>query len=708
MFFRKNQKKKIKKALNDSSLQKALNKASAQHFKKYSHTQSEIPWKEYKEKATAIREACVKKLPQLIQKFTEEAKKAGAHVTVVSSPEEALETVEQIARAKKAKLIVKSKSMVSEEIQLNSFIEKKGIKIVETDLGEWIIQLAGEKPSHITAPALHKTKEEVAELLSQHLGKKITADPKEIVNVAREEMRKYFLKADIGISGANLAVAESGTLVIISNEGNARLVTTLPPVHIALITTEKFVETLEQAITLTKALIPASSGMKVTSYVSFITGPSRTTDIEKELIMGVHGPQELHIIILDNGRFNISKDKDLDKILYCLKCGGCMLICPVFKALGGHVYGGPVYPGGIGVLLTAMTRSFEESSSLLDFCADCKKCEEFCPVGIPTGDLIQKLKTKRMPRLWEKALSFFFREKAFAERATQVLSFFQKPFQKNRDLIQIPFFFGNRKSFPVIKPKKGIREEKKNGEKIFLFQGCLVKYFFPEIRESVLRSLSRMGYQVVVPSDQACCGAPSLHLGHEKDVHKLVLRNLKAFEHENPDYILTVCPTGNSLLKKLYPEIEPKSSFWTNKIFDYTEFMVKKGLFPEAEKAAHREKVYYHYPCHYINALKLKDEPKKMLEALACDIKEEEEPYACCGFCGVFSVKNPEISSRLWEEKKKKIIKSEPDLIATDCPGCLFQLKTGLKEEIPPSQIMHSAELYDRATKQALKKHKRK
>jgi iron-sulfur cluster protein len=707
VFPRRKQKKKIKKALNDSNLQKALKKASAQHFKKYNRTQSEILWGEYKKKARAIREACVKKLPQLIQKFTEEAEKAGARVTIVSTPEEALATMEHIARTKKAKLIVKSKSMVSEEIQLNSFFEKKGIRIVETDLGEWIIQLAEEKPSHITAPALHKTKEEVAELLSQHLGRKVSAEPKEIVKIAREEMRKYFVKADIGISGANLAVAESGTLVIISNEGNARLVTTLPPVHIALITTEKFVETLEQAITLTKALIPASSGMKVTSYISFITRPSRTTDMEKELVMGVHGPQELHIIILDNGRFNISKDKNLNKILYCLKCGGCMLICPVFKALGGHVYGGPVYPGGIGVLLTAITRSFEESSALLDFCADCKKCEEFCPVGIPTGDLIQKLKTKRIPKLWEKTLSFFFREKAFADSATQILSLFQKPFQKNSDFINLPFSLGKRKSFPVIKSIKHMRDEKKNGEKIFLFQGCMVKYFFPEIRESVISSLSRIGFQVVAPPDQACCGAPSLHLGNEKDVQKLAMHNLKAFEKENPDYILTVCPTGNSLLKKLYPEIEPKSSLWTDKIFDYTEFMVKKGLFPETQKTVNTEKVYYHYPCHYLNALKLKDEPKKMLKALAFDLKEEEEPYACCGFCGIFSVKNPEISSRMWEEKKKKIIKSGSELVATDCPGCLFQLKTGLKEEIPPFKIFHTAELYDRVAKQTSKKRNR-
>ncbi len=706
MFPRRKQKKKVKKALDDPNLQKALEKASIQHFEKYSHTKEEIPWEEYKEKARAVREECIKRLPQLIQKFTEEAQKAGSFVYKVSTPQEALSQMEEIARQHKAKLIVKAKSMVSEEIDLNSYFEKKGYRIVETDLGEWIIQLAREKPSHITAPALHKTKEEVAELLSQHLGKKVPPDPKEIVKLAREEMRKHFFAADIGISGANLAVAESGTLVIISNEGNARLATSLPPVHIALVTTEKFVETLEQAITLIKVLIPASSGLKLTSYLSFITGPSRTTDIEKELVTGVHGPQELHVIILDNGRLKVSNDEDLNKILYCLKCGGCMLICPVFKALGGHVYGGPVYPGGIGILLTAVTRSFKESSFLLDFCADCKKCEEFCPVGIPTGELIQKLKKKKIPKPWEKTLSFFFRERLFAEKVTKVLSLLQKPFQKEGYLISLPFAWGKGKYFPVIKHPKRKKEEMKSGEKVYLFQGCLVKFFFPEIRDSVISSLSRSGFHVVCPPDQACCGAPSFHLGNDKDVQKLALKNIKSFEIENPDYILTVCPTGHSLLKNLYPQIEPKSSLWGDKVFDYTEFMVKKGLLPKRKKPSSLKTLYYHYPCHYLNALKLKNEPIKMLESLAFDVKEEEEPYTCCGFCGVFSVKNPEISAHLWEKKKKKILKSGAEYIATDCPGCLLQLKANLKGKRHTFKIFHTAELYDRATKPPAKKQK--
>jgi len=507
VFPRRKKKRKIKKALQDSNLQKALEKASSRHFEKFNTTKNDIPWEKYKEKAKAIREECVKHLPQLIQKFTEEATKAGAHVYQASTPKEALSLIEKIARQKKAKLIVKSKSMVSEEIQLNSFFEKKGYKIIETDLGEWIIQLAKEKPSHITAPALHKTKEEVAELLSRYIGKNVPPEPKEIVKLAREEMRKYFIDADIGISGANLAVAESGTLIIISNEGNARLVTSLPPVHIALVTTEKFVETLEQAITLTKALILASSGLKMTSYISFITGPSRTTDIEKELVLGVHGPQELHIIILDNGRLRISQDKDLDKILYCLKCGGCMLVCPVFQSLGGHVYGGPVYPGGIGILLTSIIESFKDPSSLIDFCADCKKCEEFCPVGIPTGDLLLKLKCDRGPKYFERVLSSFFRKKSLAERAVKILSILQKTWNKDRYLKVFPFAWAKGKSFPAINLKRSRPPEERNGAKVYLLKRCMAKFFFPEIRESTLRSLSHSFFTLQPsPSDEKKLG----------------------------------------------------------------------------------------------------------------------------------------------------------------------------------------------------------
>ena len=694
MPFGRSKTKEARRALRNKNLQNALRKAGTSHFLKFEKTREETPWAAIKEKARAIREECVPKLGALIEKFSEEATKAGAQVYKTATPGEALAVIEKILRQKEARLIVKSKSMVSEEIGLNRFLEEKGFKVVETDLGEWIVQLARERPSHITAPALHKTKEEVAELLSKHLGRPVPPDIKEMVKIARQELRQFFIEADAGISGANLAVAESGTLVLVSNEGNARLVTSLPPVHIALITAEKFVETLEQATTLIKALITGSAGLKMTSYVSFITGPSKTTDIEKEQVTGVHGPEEVHIVILDNGRLDISLDKDFQEILYCLKCGGCLLQCPVFQAVGGHVFSGQVYPGGIGLLLTAATRSPKDVDKLLDFCTDCKKCEDFCPVGIPTSEILLKLKNWKGPTPGERILSGIFRRKALADAGSKALAVLQKIWQKDGRLRKLPFAWAKGRHFPVLNPKKSVPGPMdRGGEKIYLFQGCLVKYFFPEIRESVVRVLTRFGFDAVCPDDQACCGAPSYHLGDAKDVRKLMKANVKSFEKEMPDAILTVCPTGNSILKKLYPELDGAAKKWASRVHDFSEFMVKRAFLSKERKKGEQGEVFYHYPCHYLNDLKLKDEPVKLLESLGYDPKVEREPYACCGFCGVFSFKNPEIAAKLWQDKKQKIEESGQAVVATDCPGCIFQLKTGLSDLEKKYSVVHTAEL---------------
>jgi iron-sulfur cluster protein len=697
LFRRTRQKKQVKKALSDETLQTALQRASTQHFQKFDTTAKDVPWNQIKKRAQEIREECIRRLPELIQQFTEEAQKVGTRVCRAATPDEALSAIESILKEKKAKNIVKSKSMVSEEIDLNPFLEKKGYRVIETDLGEWIIQLAGERPSHITAPALHKTKEEVAKLLSERLQMDVPPDPKEIVKLARKHLRKEFIQADVGISGANLAVAESGTLVIVSNEGNARLVTSLPPVHIAVITAEKFVETLEQATSLVKALVLASSGLKLTAYVSYITGTSRTTDIEKTLVTGVHGPEELHVIILDNGRLEASKDPDFDKILSCLKCGGCMLVCPVFGSLGGHIYGGPVYPGGVGLLLTALTHSTKKSAEGWDFCSDCKKCEEFCPVGLPTGELLLKLKGKKGPKIWERAVSTILRNRNLSDPSIKLLSILQKPWVKDGSLKNLPFSWARGKVLPALKLEKHPeREENGEGKTVYFFEGCLASLFFPGIREAVFSSLSALGYHVVSPDDRVCCGAPSLHLGHEKDAKKLAKKNLASFMRANPDIILTICPTGNAMLTKTYPRLFNDSGIWAGKTYDFTEFVVKKGLIPDGLKAQQRRDVFYHYPCHYVNELGLREEPLILLRAIGYNPVVEQEPYSCCGFSGIFSFKNPELSDHLWKKKEKTIKKLGKTLIATDCPGCLFQFKSCLGKESDSYEIFHTSELFAR------------
>jgi len=692
-------KHRINSALKNKNLQLALERAASHHWRQYEKLASSLPLEELRARARSIREECLSRLPELISEFMTRATEAGARLHLASSTEEALKQIEAIIDQRQARLVIKAKSMVSEEIGLNEFLVRKGIRVVETDLGEWIIQLAKERPSHITAPALHKTREEIASLLSKHLGRSIPADPREITRAAREYMRPLFFQADIGISGANLAIAESGTLVIISNEGNARLVTSLPPVHIAIITVEKIVATMEQAITLIKALIASASGKRLTSYVSFITGPSSTTDIEKEMVIGAHGPEELHIILLDNGRLALAESEKYRDILACLKCGGCMLVCPVFQSLGGHVFGGPVYPGGIGLLLTLMTRSAKEIAPLLSLCADCKKCETFCPVGLQTGELILRLKADLGPSWGEKILSFFMQKRKLQDEVLRLAIFLQKFWSEDNHWKSLPLPWTRAKKIPLIKGRKaGIssgKSQKKSGERpvVYLFEGCLNRFFFPEIAEKTARWLEQAGFEPILPADQVCCGAPSLHLGDEAALRHLIKINLDSWRKEKPEAILTFCPTGYHLLKQVYPEFEPEARLWKDKIHDLVSFLEASGLRLIPENSLTRGRLFYHPPCHLLaRGLKI-EERQSFLEKVGLRIEVEDGQKTCCGFCGVFSFRQPQVSGRLWLKKKEKIVSAAPEVIITECPGCLFQLRSGLAGEKGIKGIYHLAEI---------------
>jgi Fe-S oxidoreductase len=320
-------------------------------------------------------------------------------------------------------------------------------------------------------------------------------------------------------------------------------------------------------------------------------------------------------------------------------------------------------------------------------------------VGLPTGELLLKLKGKKGPKLWEWAVSTILRKKSIADPGIKLLSILQKPWHKDGSLQNLPFSWAKGKSLPVLSPAKyPVRGEKNGGETVYFFEGCLAALFFPGIQESVYASLSRFGYQVVSPENRFCCGAPSLHLGHEKDVKKLAKKNLTSFIQKNPDYILTICPTGNAMLKKTYPRLFPESETktWVEKTYDFTEFVVKKGFLPERRSAHKTKNVFYHYPCHYVNELGLREEPLKLLRSIGYNPIVEEEPFACCGFSGIFSFKNPDLAAHLWRKKEGKIKGLEITTIATDCPGCLFQFKAYYGKKKETYEIFHTAELFAR------------
>jgi L-lactate dehydrogenase complex protein LldF len=310
---------------------------------------------------------------------------AGGHVHWAVDAEEARGIVLQIAREHQVRRVVKVKSMVTEEIELNHALIGAGIETLETDLGEFIVQLAGVGPSHILVPALHLTKEAIAALFTEKLGVDAPPDPEALAAIARERLREAFLSADMGISGANFIVAETGTLVTVTNEGNGRMCTTLPPLHVAIVGIDKTVPDLESLNVLLKLLPRSGTGQKMSSYTQFITGPASTPD--------EGGPRELHLVLLDNGRTRVLKDHVARETLLCIRCGVCLNVCPVYNHVGGYAYGA-AYSGPIGAILSPQLIGVKIAGDLPYASTLCGACAEYCPVKIPIPEILIHLRRR--------------------------------------------------------------------------------------------------------------------------------------------------------------------------------------------------------------------------------------------------------------------------------------------------------------------------
>lgn len=330
-------------------------------------------------------------LDHYIEQAMESLKKVNAEPHLAETAEDAREIIGRIVG--KGKVVVMSKSMVAAEIGLRPHLEKLGNEVWETDLGELLIQLEGSKPMHTIAPAIHLTREEAAKLVSEKLGVELSGRSiEEIVVAVRRYLRGRFMQADVGISGANALAADTGALVLVENEGNIRLVTGLPPIHIAVVGVDKIVPTLRDAINV--ALVQAAyASLYPPTYLNVIAGPSSTADIEKKRVYGAHGPPKLHVVLVDNGRRWASNNPALAEQLRCIRCGRCQMECPVWRLTANH-WGGPVYGGPMGVNWTAITLGEETGAELAHLCLGCARCDEVCPVGIPISRVIRYLKKR--------------------------------------------------------------------------------------------------------------------------------------------------------------------------------------------------------------------------------------------------------------------------------------------------------------------------
>lgn len=389
--------RRVRIALEDRHLRLALQRATGQFTLQRAQAFAELADPQaLRDQARAIREYTIAHLPELLERLEMEVMARGGVVHWAEDAAQARQIVLDLAHSRGVRQIVKSKSMVSEEIGLNRALGLAGLEVLETDLGEYIIQLAGETPSHIVTPAIHKRKEEIAELFERHLGLPMTLEPEILTATARRRLRRHFLQAQMGISGVNFAVAETGTLVLVTNEGNGRFVTSLPPLHVAMMGIEKVVPTLEDLMLLLQMLTRSATGQRLTAYVSLISGPARPGDPD--------GPEELHLILLDNGRTRMIAN-GYAEALYCIRCGACLNHCPVYREVGGHAYGW-VYSGPIGAVVTPLLQGLSPAKELPSASSLCGACRDVCPVQIDIPQLLlwlrEELTAGQLSSRWER------------------------------------------------------------------------------------------------------------------------------------------------------------------------------------------------------------------------------------------------------------------------------------------------------------------
>ncbi|ELN2735890.1 LutB/LldF family L-lactate oxidation iron-sulfur protein [Pluralibacter gergoviae] len=359
-------------------------------------------WEAWRERASQIRNHVLDNLDAYLYQLSEKVTENGGHVFFAATKEEATQYILQVAQAKRAKKIVKSKSMVTEEIGMNHVLQQAGIEVIETDLAEYILQLDGDAPSHIVVPAIHKDRQQIRRVLHDRLGYDGPDTPEAMTRFIRQKIREDFLSADIGITGCNFAVAETGSVCLVTNEGNARMCTTLPKTHIAVMGMERLAPTFEEVDVLITLLARSAVGARLTGYNTWLTGPREAGNVD--------GPEEFHLVILDNGRSQVLGSAFRD-VLRCIRCGACMNTCPAYRHIGGHGYGS-IYPGPIGAVISPLLGGYRDFKDLPYACSLCTACDSVCPVQIPLSKLI--LRHRRVmaeqgmtPKAEQRAIKMF-------------------------------------------------------------------------------------------------------------------------------------------------------------------------------------------------------------------------------------------------------------------------------------------------------------
>lgn len=696
----------IAAALDDANLGGALGRFSEAYRASRARAYEDHDFEALRRRIAGVKGDAAGRLDELAARFTAAAVARGAQVFRAGSPQAVKDYVLALARERGARSVVKSKSMASEEIHLNAHLEAAGLSVTETDLGEWIIQLAGQRPSHMVMPAIHMTKEQVADLFSKEVDERLAADIPRLVALARERLRERFLAADIGISGANVAVAETGSLVLVTNEGNARLVTTLPRIHVAIVGLEKLIERFEDVVPILTALPKSATGQLLTSYVSIISGPVANTD---------GSPKELHVILLDHRRSDMAADPSFKPAMQCIRCASCLNVCPVYRLVGGHVFG-KTYTGGIGTVLTAWFDDLASAKDIQGLCIQCGNCKEVCPGMIDIPQLILEVRRRVAQEqgqpMIQRAIFSVVNDRRLFHGLLRAASLAQKPFTRNGLVRHLPLFLSGlteARSLPAIAPEPlrdtiGRIAQPRSAERAALYAGCLIDFAYPRTGEAVVEILNKAGVEVLFPDGQTCCGAPARYAGAYESAAESARANIEALLADDVRWIVSACPTCTVALKHEFGATlrslgdeawAAKAEQVAAKTIEFATLarqLVEEGRLTLPEGRA-LGRATYHDSCHLKRTLRAEQAPRELLRRQGLEIVEMFEADVCCGMAGSYSLKLPEISGRMLARKLASIEKTGAPLVATDCPGCLLQLRGGLDQSGLPVEVRHTAEL---------------
>lgn len=642
----------------------------------------------------------------LLEQFKAVAHKKGIFVHLAKDAQHANEIIATIAQMSQSKKIIKSKSMTAEETLLNHYLEIKGYDVTETDLGEWIIQLRGEGPSHMVMPAIHLSRYQVSDLFSDVTGQSQDHDIEKLVKVARRELRRKFVEADIGITGANFAIADTATIGLVTNEGNARLVTTLPRIHVALVGLEKLMPSIQDALAVLRVLPRNATGQSMTSYITWITGLSPWRG---DALKG----KEMHIVFLDNHRRALAKDPAFSQVLRCVRCGACANVCPVYRMVGGHQMG-HIYIGAIGLILTYFFHGRNSARNLVQNCINCGACKEVCAAGIDLPALIKQVYARILDEeghpIKSALLSKVLRNRKLFHALLRSAQKAQKPITDDQGYLRhLPHIFSKEHGFrqlPVIHQKPfrdqwpTIRPNVSTPKyRVALFGGCVQDFVYPEQLTAAIDLLARHQVSVTFPMDQSCCGLPVQMMGEPAAARQVAAQNVMALDGERVDYVITLCASCASHLKKSYPvmladsaSLALKARQLADKILPFSSFCDDVLQLEPSFFIAGGGRATYHAPCHLCRGLGIKKAPRHLIGVSGYHFIPAAEEETCCGFGGTYSANFPSISAEILAKKLDDVESTEAEMLVTECPGCIMQLRGGAAKKGMDLKVLHISE----------------